>query len=120
MHPVHRVCKRRCQAVHETSFFHTERIAFRLLAMTGVASADVHVLRMALIIAVINAFTRFAVNRDRPARMIQRALITVPSLVAKALAAGVAALLRLASAHHNITLAAIMIGIVGAVHRRTF
>lgn len=120
MHPINRICKRRCQTVHKTSFFHLERIALRLLTMTCIAAADIHSLRMALIVAVINAFARLAVNRDCLARMIQRALIAVPFSVAEAFTTGITALFRLTSANHNIPFAAIAIGIIAAIYRRTF
>lgn len=70
MHPVNRIGKRRRQAVHKTSFFHAERIALRLLAMAGVAASNIHILRMTLIVAVVNAFTRLAVNGNRLARVV--------------------------------------------------
>lgn len=88
--------------------------------MAGITAADVYGLRMAFIIAVIDTLTCLTINGNRLARVIQRALIAVPSFVAEALAASIANLLRLTSAHHNVTLAAITISIVGAVHRNTF
>ncbi len=120
MRPVNRICKRRRQAVNKTSFFHTERIAFRFFAMAGVAASDIHALRMTLIIAVIHAFACFAVNGDRFTRVIKRASVAVPFSVAKALAAGVLAFFRLTSAHHDIAFAAIAVRIVGTIDCGTF
>lgn len=88
--------------------------------MAGVAASDIHALRVALIIAVIHAFARFTVNGDRFARVIERASVAVSFSVAKALTAGVLAVFRLTSAHHDIAFAAIAVRIVGTIDCGTF
>ena len=76
----------------------------------------------ALVVAVVDTFHCFTVNADGLAGMRQRTGVGVhpAMLLGKTLTAGVITTAGMFSAHHNITLAAKAILIVGTIFHYTF
>lgn len=102
--------------------FFRERSACRLLAVTGTAAFDIHMIRYTLVIAVMNAFYSLTVDADRLAGMCDRTgkRIRSFSLVVKAFAAGIITVAGVLSCHHNISLAAQTVLIIGTAFYDTF
>lgn len=106
----------------------TRYLAFRksgtgcLFAVTGAAALDIHMLCNAFIIAVINTFHCFTVNTDHPVAPSPGTAIDIPALSSwlKAFTAGFFLLLGILSAHHNITLTAKSVLIIGTIFYCTF
>ena len=96
--------------------------AGRLSAVAGSAALDVHMLRHALVIAVINTFYRLTVDADRMAWMRQGITerFSSLSLLRKALTAGAVTVAGMLSAHHDITLAAQTVLIIGTIFHNAF
>ena len=93
--------------------------ACRFPAIAGAAALDVHMFRMAFVIAVINAFYRFAVDADRPAGMFQRARIRVAAFLRKALTASIILFVRMFPADHNIAFTAALFFVINTILYRT-
>ena len=93
-----------------------------LSAVAGSAALDIHMLRHALVIAVINTFYRLTVDADRMAWMRQGAAERIPplSLLRKAFTAGSVTVAGMLASHHDITLAAHTILIIGTIFHNTF
>jgi len=77
-------------------------------------------LRMTLIVRIVHALFRLAVDADRAAGMLQRAYISVVPSLGKALAAGAFTIAGMCASHHDIALTAIMFLIVTTVLHTTF
>ena len=94
----------------------------RLPAVAGAAAFDVHMLRHALVVAVIDAFHRLTVDADNPARMRQGITEGIPSLslLCKALTAGAVTVTGMPAAYHDVSLAAQTILIIGTIFHNTF
>ena len=99
-----------------------ESRAGRTLTVAGAAALDIHMIRMAFIIGIINALLRFAVDADGFARMDHGAFegIHALPLLNKAFTAGSVAIAGALSSHHDISLAAQMLFIIGTILHRTF
>ena len=110
-----------CQA-GATLLFFRERSACRLLAVTGAAALDVHMIRHTLVIAVINTFYRLTVDTDGMTWMRQRITerLSSLSLLRKALAAGAVTITGMLTSHHDVSLAAQTILIIGTIFHNTF
>ena len=99
-------------------FFESSTCCF----FAGICSAalDIHMVRIALIIRIINAFVRLTVNADRPAGMgdgtCKRPHIAP---VLKALTAGIILAAGVPAGHHDIPLAAAPVAVVGTVFHGT-
>lgn len=93
-----------------------------LSAITGSAALDVHMLRHALIITVINALYRLTVDADGMAWMRQGITerFSSLSLLCKAFTAGSVTVAGMLASHHDITLAAQTILIIGTIFHNTF
>jgi len=81
-------------------------------------STDIDMLRNTFVIAVMNAFGRFAVDADNRFRTACVRHAVLPS-VHEALAARVITAFRMLSAYHNVALAAASVLIVRASFRST-
>ena len=79
-------------------------------------------IRHTLIITVIDALYRLTVDADRMAWMRQGAAESIPplSLLRKAFTAGSVTVAGMLAAHHDITLAAQTILIIGTIFHNTF
>jgi len=75
---------------------------------------------MALIIGIVHALFRLAVDADRAAGMLQRTYICVIAPLGKALAAGAVTVAGMTASHHDIPLTAIVLLIVTAIFHTTF
>ena len=93
-----------------------------LSAVAGPASLDVHMIRHTLIIAVIDALDCLAVDADGPAGMRQGVTERIPSLplLCKAFTAGALTVAGMFAAHHDISLAAQTVLIIGTIFHNTF
>lgn len=101
-----------------------ERSAGRSLAFACAAALDIHMIRMAFIIGIINAFHCLAIDTDGSAGVNDGACkgISALSFLNKAFAAGPVTAAGMLSAYHNVAFAAQMlrIVIVGTIFHRTF
>lgn len=99
-------------------FFECSTCCF--FAVVGAAALDIHMIRVALVIRVINALIRLAVDTDRPAGMgygtRKRSHI---ASVFKAFAAGIILAAGVSARHHDIPLAAAPVAVVGTVFHGT-
>ena len=86
-----------------------------LAAITGAAAFDVHMLRRALIVLVIDAVRRLTVDADDTAWMLQRTGIRTFSALHKALAAGIFVLVRPFPADTDIAFTAITLIVIGTI-----
>ena len=93
-----------------------------LSAVAGPASLDVHMIRHTLIIAVIDALDCLAVDADGPAGMRQGVTERIPSLslLRKAFTAGAVTVAGMFAAHHDVSLAAQTVLIIGTIFHNTF
>ena len=93
-----------------------------LSAVAGSAALDVHMLRHTLIITIINALYRLTVDTDGMAWMRQRITerLSSLSLLRKALAAGAVTITRMLTSHHDVSLAAQTVLIIGTIFHNTF
>ena len=93
-----------------------------LSAIAGSAALDIYMIRHTLIITVIDALYRLTVDADRMAWMRQGAAERIPplSLLCKAFTAGSVTVAGMLAAHHDITLAAQTILIIGTIFHNTF
>ena len=96
--------------------------AGRLSAVTGAAALDVHMIRHTLVIAVIDTLYRLTVDADGPAWMRQRVTERIPSLslLRKAFTAGAFTVTGILAPHHDVSLAAQTILIIGTIFHNTF
>lgn len=94
----------------------------RLSAVAGSAALDIHMIRHALVIAVINTFYRLTVDADRMAWMRQGITerFSPLSLLRKALTAGVVTVTGVLAAHHDVSLAAQTVLIIGTIFHNAF
>lgn len=94
----------------------------RLSAVAGTAALDIHMIRHTLVIAVINTFYRFTVDTDGMAWMRQGTAERIPplSLLRKALAAGAVTVTGVLAAHHDVSLAAQTVLIIGTIFHNAF
>jgi len=92
------------------------------LAVTGAAALNVYMICVAFVIGVVDTFYRFAVNADGSAGVGNGALKGIHTLLllSEALTAGAVAVAGMLPAHHNVSLAAQMLVIVGTIFYRTF
>lgn len=99
-----------------------KRSAGCLLTVAGTAAFYINVIGMTLIVGIVNALHCLAVNADRGTGMHHGALegIHPVSLLQKALTAGSVTVMGMLSAHHDVSLAAQMLIVVGTVIHRTF
>ena len=99
-----------------------KRGADRPLTVAGAAALDIHMVGMTFVIGIVDAFHRFTVNADGPAGMGNGAFKGIHSLplLPETLAAGAVTAAGVVSAHHNVSLTAQMLIIVGTVFYRTF
>ena len=102
--------------------FIRERSACRLLAVTSTAALDIHMLRHTLVIAVMNTFYSLTVDADRMAWMRQGITerFSSLSLLRKALTAGAVTVTGVLAAHHDVSLAAQTVLIIGTIFHNTF
>ena len=93
-----------------------------LSAVAGSAALDVHMLRHTRIITIINALYCLTVDADRMAWMRQGIAerFSSLSLLRKALTAGAVTVTGVLAAHHDVTLAAQTILIIGTIFHNTF
>ena len=93
-----------------------------LSAVAGSAALDVHMLRHTLIITIINALYRLTVDTDGMAWMRQRITerLSSLSLLRKALAAGAVTITGMLTSHHDVSLAAQTVLIIGTIFHNTF
>lgn len=93
-----------------------------LSAVAGSAALDVHMLRHTLVIAVINTFYRLTVDTDGMAWMRQRITerLSSLSLLRKALAAGAVTITGMLTSHHDVSLAAQTVLVIGTIFHNTF
>ena len=96
--------------------------AGRLSAVAGSAALDLHMICHALVIAVINTFYRLTVDADRMAWMRQGITerLSSLSLLRKALTAGAVTVTGMLAAHHDVSLAAQTVLIIGTIFHNTF
>ena len=94
----------------------------RLSAVAGAAALDVHVIRHTLVIAVIDTLDRFTVDADGFAWMRQGVTERIPSLplLRKAFTAGALTVAGMLAAHHDVSLAAQTVLIIGTIFHNTF
>ena len=94
----------------------------RLSAVTGAAAFDVHMVRHTLVIAVIDAFHRLAVNADGSAGMRQGIAEIIPSLslLCKTFTTGAVTVAGMPAPYHDIALAAQAVLIIGTIFHNTF
>lgn len=93
-----------------------------LSAVAGSAALDVHMLRHTLIITIINALYRLTVDTDGMAWMRQRITerLSSLSLLRKALAAGAVTITGMLTSHHDVSLAAQTVLVIGTIFHNTF
>lgn len=93
-----------------------------LSAVAGSAALDVHMLRHTLIITIINALYRLTVDTDGMAWMRQRITerLSSLSLLRKALAAGAITITGMLTSHHDVSLAAQTVLVIGTIFHNTF
>ena len=93
-----------------------------LSAVAGSAALDIHMIRHTLVIAVINTFYRLTVDTDGMAWMRQGITVRLSSLslLRKALAAGAVTITGMLTSHHDVSLAAQTILIIGTIFHNTF
>ena len=96
--------------------------AGRLSAVAGTAALDIHMIRHTLVIAVIDTFDRLTVDADRMAWMRQGITerFSSLSLLRKALTAGAVTVTGVLAAHHDISLAAQTVLIIGTIFHNAF
>ena len=102
--------------------FFCKSSAGRLSTVASTAALNIHMIRHALVIAVINTFYRLTVDADRMAWMRQGITerFSSLSLLCKALTAGSVTVAGMLASHHDITLAAHTILIIGTIFHNTF
>lgn len=93
-----------------------------LSAVAGSAALDIHMIRHALVIAVINTFYRLTVDADRMAWMRQGITerFSSLSLLRKALTTGAVTVAGVLAAHHDVSLAAQTVLIIGTIFHNAF
>ena len=93
-----------------------------LSAVAGSAALDIHMIRHTLIITVIDALYRLTVDADRMAWMSQGAAERIPplSLLRKALTAGAVTVTGVLAAHHDVSLAAQTVLVIGTIFHNAF
>ena len=94
----------------------------RLSAVAGAAALDVHMIRHTLVIAVIDALYRLTVDADRMAWMRQGIAkrFSSLSLLRKALTAGAVTVTGMLAAHHDVSLTAQTVLVIGTIFHNTF
>ena len=102
--------------------FFCKSSAGRLSAVASTAALNIHMIRHALVIAVINTFYRLTVDADGMAWMRQGITerFSSLSLLRKALTAGAVTVTGVLAAHHDISLAAHTILIIGTIFHNAF
>lgn len=93
-----------------------------LSAVAGSAALDIHMIRHTLVIAVINTFYRLTVDTDGMAWMRQGITerLSSLSLLRKALAAGAVTITDMLTSHHDVSLAAQTVLVIGTIFHNTF
>ena len=93
-----------------------------LTAVACAAACDIHMIGMAFVIRVVNTLHRLTIDADSGTGMRHGTLEGIHpfSLLGKAFTAGFAAVARVLSAHHDISLATKTLIVVGTVFHRTF
>lgn len=114
-----------CQAgilIYFSDLLFRKSSAGGLSAVAGSAALDIYMIRHTLIITVIDALYRLTVDADRMAWMRQGAAERIPplSLLRKAFTAGSVTVAGMLASHHDITLAAHTILIIGTIFHNTF
>lgn len=94
----------------------------RLSTVVGSAALDIYMIRHTLIITVIDALYRLTVDADRMAWMRQGVAERIPplSLLRKALTAGAVTVTGVLAAHHDVSLAAQTVLIIGTIFHNAF
>ena len=95
----------------------------RALGLPAVARAttpDIHMFRMTLVVGIVHALFRLAVDTDCTAGVLQRTYISVITSLGKALAAGSVTIAGMTSSHHNIPFTAIIVLIIAAILHTAF
>ena len=102
--------------------FFCKSSAGRLSAVAGTAALNIHMIRHALVIAVINTFYSLTVDTDGMAWMRQRITerLSSLSLLCKALTAGAVTVTGVLAAHHDVSLAAQTVLIIGTIFHNAF
>lgn len=92
------------------------------LAVTGAAALDIHMIRHALVIAVIDTLHCLAIDADGLTGMGQGTGKGIPSLslLRKALTAGAVTVTGMLAAHHDVSLTAQTVLIIGTIFHNTF
>lgn len=96
--------------------------AGRLSAVAGAAALDVHMIRHTLVIAVIDALYRLAVNADGLTGMRQRITERLPSfsLLHKTFTAGAVTVTGMFTSHHDVSLTAQTVLVIGTIFHNAF
>ena len=96
--------------------------AGRLSAVAGAAALDIHMIRHTLVIAVINTLYRLAVNADGLTGMRQGITerFSSLSLLRKALTAGAVTVTGMFTSHHDVSLTAQTVLVIGTIFHNTF
>ena len=96
--------------------------AYRTPAVAGAAALNVHMVSMTFVIGIVDTFHRFAVNADGSAGMGNGAFKGIHALLLlpETFTAGIVTATGLLSAHHNVSLAAQVLVVVGTIVYRTF
>lgn len=102
--------------------FFCKSSAGRLSAVASTAALNIHMIRHALVIAVINTFYRLTVDADRMAWMSQGAAERTPplSLLRKAFTAGSVTVAGVLATHHDVSLATQTVLIIGTIFHNAF
>lgn len=94
----------------------------RLSAVAGAAALDVHMIRHTLVIAVIDALYRLAVNADSLTGMRQRITerLSSFSLLHKTFTAGAVTVTGMFTSHHDVSLTAQTVLVIGTIFHNAF
>ena len=104
-----------------STLFFDKCCAACLLTLAYAITLNVHMLRKASVVSIVLTLACFAVNSDGSAGMFQSADIRVrTSLLGKTLTAGIVLGAGMLAAHHDISLAAKLVLVIGAIFHRTF
>lgn len=97
-----------------------ESTAFSSGTAARTAAFDIHMFRMALVIAVIDTLDRFTVDADCLAGMLQRTRVGAVPFLRETLTARIRTTVRMFSAYHDVALAAALVLIIGTIIHSTF
>lgn len=108
--------------IYFSVIYFSEKVAQAVSLQSAGSDLDVHMLRHTLIITIINALYRLTVDTDGMAWMRQRITerLSSLSLLRKALAAGAVTITGMLTSHHDVSLAAQTVLIIGTIFHNTF